>query len=167
MYSAHVSRWNMLCLKSVMTVTAAFMTNLLIDHLSWSPRCQTSHQHGHHPATGQSRTTHSWLWLLDVPGDVVKVTWMCSLKTFVYFFQKWIVSPIAELQMFLGRTWPESGKNASHVSSQGKEQVKEPSITTSKQSSPLCSAHEWDSFCPPNKWVLCRRWLHRFSRRYF
>lgn len=48
----------------------------------------------------------------------------------------------------------EPDENTLHSSFQRKKQVKEPSITTSKQSSPLCSAHEWGSFCPPNKWVL-------------
>ena len=78
MYSAHVSRSTMLCLRPVMTVTTAFMSNPLIDRLPSSPRCQTPHQHGHHPATGQSHTTHPCPWCLGVPGDVVKVMWMCS-----------------------------------------------------------------------------------------
>lgn len=77
MYSAHVSRSTTLCLKPVMTVTTAFMSNLLIDRLSCRSRCQTSHQHGCHPATCLSWTTHLCPWCLGVPRDAVKVMWMC------------------------------------------------------------------------------------------
>ena len=78
MYSARVSRLTMLCLKPVMTVTTAFISNLLTDHLLCSPRCQTSHQHGHHPAISRSRTTHSCPRCHGVPGDVLNMMCMCS-----------------------------------------------------------------------------------------